>query len=54
MTNSTRNPARKRGRPRVAGKLARLKPRGYLRCPPEKLIHIDWSREGKAARGATP
>jgi hypothetical protein len=33
------------GRRRVAGKLSRLKPRVYLRCPPEKLIHIDWSRE---------
>ena len=30
---------------RVAGKLAKLKPRAYLRCAPEQLIHIDWSRE---------
>ena len=33
------------GRHRAAGKLARLTSRRYLRCPPEKLIHIDWSRE---------
>ena len=33
------------GRRGVASKLARLKPREYLRCRPETLIHIDWSRE---------
>ena len=32
-------------RSRVAPKLARLKPRRYLRSRPEALIHIDWSRE---------
>jgi len=26
------------------GKLRRLKRRRYLRCPPEGLVHIDWSR----------
>ena len=45
MTSPTRDPARQRGRRPVASKLACLKPRGYLRCQPEKIIHIDWSRE---------
>lgn len=27
------------------GKLARLRPRRYLRCKPEALVHVDWSRE---------
>ena len=26
-------------------KLARLKARRFLRCPPETLVHLDWSRE---------
>lgn len=30
---------------RTQGRLARLKARRYLRCDPEVLIHIDWSRE---------
>lgn len=30
---------------RTQGRLARLKARQYLRCDPEVLIHIDWSRE---------
>ena len=25
-------------------RLARLKPRRYLRCEPDALVHIDWSR----------
>lgn len=33
------------GTSRTVSKLARLKPRRYLRCPPEALVHIDWSRE---------
>ena len=37
-----RAPGRKRlSRPR----LARLKPRRFLRCPPDDLVHLDWSRE---------
>jgi len=27
------------------GKLTRLKRRRYLRCAPEALVHVDWSRE---------
>lgn len=30
---------------RTQGRLARLKARRYLRCDPEVLVHIDWSRE---------
>lgn len=30
---------------RTRGRLARLKARRYLRCDPEVLVHIDWSRE---------
>jgi len=26
-------------------KLARLKARRFLRCSPETLVHVDWSRE---------
>jgi IS1 family transposase/antitoxin (DNA-binding transcriptional repressor) of toxin-antitoxin stability system len=37
-------PASRRGTPRQS-KLTRLKPRRLLRCPPEALVHIDWSRE---------
>jgi hypothetical protein len=33
------------GRAPAPGKLARLKTRRYLRCEPEALVHIDWSRE---------
>jgi hypothetical protein len=33
------------GRRPAPGKLQRLKPRRYLRCAPETLVHIDWSRE---------
>lgn len=33
------------GRVRVSGKLTRLRKRRYLRCAPEMLVHIDWSRE---------
>jgi hypothetical protein len=32
-------------RARVPGRLARLKARRLLRCAPEALVHIDWSRE---------
>jgi hypothetical protein len=32
------------GRRRVLGKLRNLKRRRYLRCAPEALVHIDWSR----------
>lgn len=35
---------RRRGR-RVTKKLDRLKPRPVLRCTPDELVHIDWSRE---------
>ncbi len=28
-----------------SSKLTRLKTRRYLRCVPEALVHIDWSRE---------
>ena len=35
---STRKPVPRR-------KLARLKARRFLRCPPETLVHLDWSRE---------
>lgn len=31
------------GEPR--SKLAGLKPRPYLLCDPEELVHLDWSRE---------
>jgi antitoxin (DNA-binding transcriptional repressor) of toxin-antitoxin stability system len=38
-------PARE-GRGARTKKLARLKPRPrYLRCAPEELVHMDWSRE---------
>ncbi|MBI2882499.1 MAG: type II toxin-antitoxin system Phd/YefM family antitoxin [Candidatus Methylomirabilis oxyfera] len=30
---------------RMPGRLAQLKARRYLRCDPEVLVHIDWSRE---------
>jgi hypothetical protein len=30
---------------RTQSRLARLKTRPYLRCDPEVLVHIDWSRE---------
>lgn len=30
---------------RTSGRLVRLKTRRYLRCDPEVLVHIDWSRE---------
>lgn len=33
------------GRSPAPGKLQRLKPRRYLRCAPEALVHIDWLRE---------
>ena len=33
------------GRSPAPRKLRRLKPRRYLRCLPETLVHIDWSRE---------
>jgi hypothetical protein len=33
------------GRAPAPGKLRRLKARRFLRCPPETLVHIDWSRE---------
>ena len=33
------------GRARVGSKLAGLKSRQYLRCRPEKLIHVDCLRE---------
>jgi hypothetical protein len=26
-------------------KLSRLRPRRYLRCDPESLVHLDWSEE---------
>jgi hypothetical protein len=32
-------------RVRVPVKLSRLKARKFLRCAPEALVHIDWSRE---------
>ncbi len=32
-------------RARAGSKLAALKSRRYLRCRPDKLIQIDWSRE---------
>ncbi|MGH8650217.1 MAG: hypothetical protein ACREUP_13090 [Burkholderiales bacterium] len=34
-----------RRHPRATGKLTRLKVRRFLRCAPEALVHIDWSRE---------
>jgi prevent-host-death family protein len=30
---------------RTQSRLARLKARRYLRCDPDALVHIDWSRE---------
>jgi hypothetical protein len=33
------------GRSPAPGKLRGLKLRRYLRCAPETLVHIDWSRE---------
>jgi len=30
---------------RKPDKLAKLKPRKYLKCDPEELVHIDWSGE---------
>ena len=33
------------GRARTTKRLTRLKARRYLRCAPETLVHIDWSRE---------
>jgi len=30
-----------------AGKLDSLKRRGFLKCDPEEIIHIDWSGEWK-------
>ena len=33
------------GRASAPGRLTRLKRRPYLRCAPEALVHIDWSRE---------
>jgi hypothetical protein len=33
------------GSPAPAGRLRRLKARKYLRCAPEALVHVDWSRE---------
>ena len=33
------------GRAGAPGTLTRLKTRRYLRCAPEALVHIEWSRE---------
>ena len=34
-----------RRRGHAPGKLTRLRARRFLRCAPEALVHIDWSRE---------
>ena len=30
-------------------KLAKLKKRDVIKCPPEDLVHMDWSKEWKPA-----